>query len=419
MRPRLAVQSAPRHSGHSARSAGQVSRPAGRPSQLRRLRRLHERGLRGGAALLCAGAPAPSLRVHPAGQPRAIVDFMAEADQRFAHARAAKTDVHLDIREESGVVHLRDPYAPMRSLFRALDDERLARAAPREVTVRLGARTWFHDTWTDYTSESGENSATRSGIGEDVDEIRAALVQRLGRFRARPAAAPRGGLGRRRLHLARVVRRHPGAIHSVGVTRCRPCRTRSRHRRNRAEPPLQSVLPHVPASGRAGAHPDRKLDYLVLDTVLDQCCGHSPQINLGGLGESLLHSGLPCLLARIKRSNRAIRTGFNTNGIGLAPAAFDWLLDGRVDYLSISLNAPDAASYQWLVGAPVYNRLASQTRIFLEAKGKGIPPLTTVHVFALPRFAATNSRVSCQWESLADFVRVRRLGNWGGFIGAN
>ena len=143
-------------------------------------------------------------------------------------------------------------------------------------------------------------------------------------------------------------------------------------------------------------HPDRKLDYLVLDTVLDQCCGHSPQINLGGLGESLLHSGLPCLLARIKRSNRAIRTGFNTNGIGLAPAAFDWLLDGRVDYLSISLNAPDAANYQWLVGAPVYNRLASQTRIFLEAKGKGIPPLTTVHVFALPRFAATNSRVSCQ-----------------------
>ena len=108
--------------------------------------------------------------------------------------------------------------------------ERLMTSAwPGRRLARLrydwGARTWFHDTWTDYTSESGENSATRSGIGEDVRRNSSSASSEARPIRARPAAAPRGGLGRRRLHLARVVRRHPGAIHSVGVTRCRPCRT--------------------------------------------------------------------------------------------------------------------------------------------------------------------------------------------------
>jgi MoaA/NifB/PqqE/SkfB family radical SAM enzyme len=162
--------------------------------------------------------------------------------------------------------------------------------------------------------------------------------------------------------------------------------------------------------------PAARLEDHVLDAVLEQCSGYAPQINLGGLGESLLHRRLPDLLARIKASNPAIRTGFNTNGLRLTTACFEWLLDGRVDYLSISVNAPNAAAYYWLTGSTAYDRIVAQARAFLVAKGKGNPPLTTVHMFALPRFAAAAPAFLAEWQPLADFVQIRELGNWAGLI---
>jgi radical SAM superfamily enzyme YgiQ (UPF0313 family) len=106
--------------------------------------------------------------VHPVGQPYAIVDFMAEAEARFAKVRAAKQDVRLAVQGDGATIHLRDPYAPLASLFRMLDDGRLTKAAPRQLAIHLGPRTWFHNAWTDYTSESGENSSTRSDIKKNA-----------------------------------------------------------------------------------------------------------------------------------------------------------------------------------------------------------------------------------------------------------
>ncbi len=158
------------------------------------------------------------------------------------------------------------------------------------------------------------------------------------------------------------------------------------------------------------------LDTPVLDAVLAQSAGHAPQINLGGLGESLLHRKLPNLLERIKRHDPRIATGFNTNGAALRKSKWKWMLDGRVDYLTISLNAPDADGYRWLVGSDIYPCVALQARRFLEAKGRGNPPLTTVHVFALPRFAGSTRQFIGEWRPLADFVQVRQLGNWAGSV---
>ena len=179
---------------------------------------------------------------------------------------------------------------------------------------------------------------------------------------------------------------------------------------------MQFPLPDCQRQVLQTVRRDAALEARVLDEVLAQCAGHTPQINLGGLGESLMHRSLPNLLKRIKRHDVRLATGFNTNGAALRKSKWTWLLDGRVDYLSISLNAPDADGYRWLVGSHLYRRIALQARRFLEAKGRGNPPLTTVHVFALPRFAAKTPQFVEEWRPLADFVQVRRLGNWAGKV---
>jgi len=161
---------------------------------------------------------------------------------------------------------------------------------------------------------------------------------------------------------------------------------------------------------------DRELSETLLATILSQCSGHSPQINLGGLGESLLHKNLPRLFAMIKTHDRTIRTGFNTNGLLLTNALDDWLLDGRVDYLSISLNAPDAPGYRRLVGSDVYAKIVRRARAFLRRKGRGSKPLTTVHTFRLAEFAERNVEFVREWRELADFVQQRELGNWAGTV---
>lgn len=158
------------------------------------------------------------------------------------------------------------------------------------------------------------------------------------------------------------------------------------------------------------------LNAIVLDKVLQECDGNKLQINLGGLGESLLHPELSTLLARIKSHNSDITTGFNTNGLLLRGDVHNWLLDRRCDYLSISLNAPDATSYKWLVGSDAYDRVTSNARAFLKRKGLGRLPLTTVHIFNLPAFSNSTDAFIGEWENIADFVQIRELGNWGGTL---
>jgi hypothetical protein len=166
-------------------------------------------------------------------------------------------------------------------------------------------------------------------------------------------------------------------------------------------------------------HPDQGalLGEMVLRRVLEHCRGEGPQINLGGLGESLMHPKLSELLSIIKSFDPGIRTGINTNGLLLADRSFSWLTDGRLDYLEISLNAPDAVGYNYLThqGA-AYDRVCAQTERFLLRKGRSNAPFTTVHSFDLPLFAEGNVKFLKRWERLADFTQLRSLGNWAGTV---
>jgi len=154
------------------------------------------------------------------------------------------------------------------------------------------------------------------------------------------------------------------------------------------------------------------LDIALVKTVVAQALGKKVQINLGGLGESLLVRQLPDILAAIKSFDNSILTGFNTNGLLLTREKYPWLIDGRLDYFTISINAPNSEGYRWLVGDDTYELVCANAEDFLSFKGKGEHPYTTVHCFDLPRFRRYLATFVERWSLFADHVQVRPMTNW-------
>ena len=130
--------------------------------------------------------------VFPKGQPSAIPDFMRESAVRLEAKRNAKRGLHITRRNGTASIELRDPYAPLPALFEILQDERMSNPEVVELELSLGARTWFHRSWIDYTSESGENSATKCNLTGDARLLEAAFTDRLGAFE-RISLRPAGG----------------------------------------------------------------------------------------------------------------------------------------------------------------------------------------------------------------------------------
>jgi hypothetical protein len=163
-------------------------------------------------------------------------------------------------------------------------------------------------------------------------------------------------------------------------------------------------------------HVNNDLNSKLLDLILDQTNYRDCQINLGGLGESLLCDKLPELLFQIKYYNNKIITGINTNGILLTEDKYSWLTDGRLDYFTISLNASDEASYQFLVGDNDYISICENAKKFLLYKGKTNKPFTTVHCFNAPICKNSIDKFNDFWQYLADFIQIRKLSNFCGTV---
>lgn len=158
----------------------------------------------------------------------------------------------------------------------------------------------------------------------------------------------------------------------------------------------------------------------LLEKVLENVGDRDIQINLGGLGEGLLVEELPLFFARIKEYNKKIKTGFNTNAKLLTESKYNWLLDGRVDYLSISLDAPTKQEYEWLIQDNDFELVVENSDKFLLYKKRVNSNLhVTVHCFNIPRFHKYIPDFIKQWEDKCDFVQVRELVNWAGVVPVN
>lgn len=159
------------------------------------------------------------------------------------------------------------------------------------------------------------------------------------------------------------------------------------------------------------------LSRTLIDKVLKDVRDREIQINLGGLGEGLLVEQLPLFFKRIKEHNPQIKTGFNTNAKLLTEDKYEWMLDGRVDYLSISLDAPAKEEYEWLIQDKDFELVVRNSEKFLQRKKEtGSNLHVTVHCFHLPRFEKYIPEFINQWKDKCDFVQVRELVNWAGVV---
>ena len=158
------------------------------------------------------------------------------------------------------------------------------------------------------------------------------------------------------------------------------------------------------------------LNVNTLKIILLQIEKRKCQINLGGLGESLLVSNLCEILGLIKSHNPNILTGINTNGVLLTEDKYSWLTDGRLDFFTISINAPDYDGYHFITDDVDYDIVCTNAMNFLKVKGKNNKPHTTVHCFNIPHFWGKIEDFKNKWERFADFVQIRDLTNWAGTV---
>ncbi len=114
--------------------------------------------------------------VHPVGQPREIIDFMRDANGRLEDLRRARRNNQIWCDSDGVRVRIEDPFSPLPALLDTLDAA-ATRHTGAPLHVGLGDRTRFGGSWLDYTSESGENSATRSHLGSRSSDLSARLRQ--------------------------------------------------------------------------------------------------------------------------------------------------------------------------------------------------------------------------------------------------
>ena len=90
-----------------------------------------------------------------------------------------------------------------------------------------------------------------------------------------------------------------------------------------------------------------------------------------GMGEPLLHRGLPEMVAYATEAGVAERTEILTNASLLTPALSDALISAGLSRLSISLQGMSAVKYKEICGATIdFDELVSNIRYFYEYKGR-------------------------------------------------
>ena len=120
--------------------------------------------------------------VYPEGSPGAIAGFMREAGLRLNSWRQAKKRIQIASSGLHRELHLTDPFSPLESLQEGLD--LIKNSGGRTLSISLGSRTWFHRSWLDYTSETGENGSTHLGSshGSRLETLRKSLSHGFRRF---------------------------------------------------------------------------------------------------------------------------------------------------------------------------------------------------------------------------------------------
>lgn len=114
---------------------------------------------------------------YPAGRQNVIPEFIHSFNQNISQVKCSEITVRCTCKDDILEVFIENKYSPLVSLM-----EVLRRYQGQEVSslhICLGKHTWFHNSYYDYTSESGENCAALFNGGRDASELRRELVSLL------------------------------------------------------------------------------------------------------------------------------------------------------------------------------------------------------------------------------------------------
>jgi MoaA/NifB/PqqE/SkfB family radical SAM enzyme len=116
------------------------------------------------------------------------------------------------------------------------------------------------------------------------------------------------------------------------------------------------------------------------DLTLDEFCSLADQVPaleravLHGVGEPLLNSDLPAMIAYLKGRSRAPHVLFNSNAILLTPSWQAALIEAGLDEFRISIDAAQPARYARIRGVDALERVLDNVAAFsrrIEAGGQG------------------------------------------------
>jgi radical SAM superfamily enzyme YgiQ (UPF0313 family) len=115
--------------------------------------------------------------VYPDNKPLVIVEYMQRINSQLQKLREQKTSVIFEcINHNTYKLFIEDLYSPLETLAKTLNNFVLNEGENMNLIISLGYCTFFHNSWIDYTSESGENCTS---ILEQNDRDSVLLKKRL------------------------------------------------------------------------------------------------------------------------------------------------------------------------------------------------------------------------------------------------
>lgn len=120
--------------------------------------------------------------IHRQDKPKEIIDYMKDVDRLTRAHRRRKTRVTRKVNNGTLYIDIEDFYTPLTTLLDMLSADNGTQGCQRpKLHLSLGTYTYFHHSWFDYTSESGENCASVV-YQERLQESPKTLVSALSKF---------------------------------------------------------------------------------------------------------------------------------------------------------------------------------------------------------------------------------------------
>ncbi len=159
---------------------------------------------------------------------------------------------------------------------------------------------------------------------------------------------------------------------------------------------------------------------VLFQRVARECAAHGARMWLHFLGEPLLHREV-VHFCRYAKEVGVPEVGLSTNAVSLHGRLAEQLLHSGLDRLECSLDAADAATYQFMRGRDHFARVCENiAALFARKRALGlVRPIVSLQVLLTPETRSALSAVVAQWRPLLrdqDFIMTIEPSTFGGSV---